>query len=134
MFTFLIVILMILALLLTVAVLLQPGKGGGLDGTSFGGIGGQFASQFGARQTADFLQKFTIGAAIAILVLTILTNMYFLENTDATRAPVTVGAERPSTPTLPGAPGGNALPAPTPAAETPALEPTPDPPSESDGN
>lgn len=115
MYIFLLIILFILSILLIVAVMLQPGKGGGLTGDTFGGLGGQFGSMFGVRRTVDFLQKFTIGLAIAILVLSVMTNKFFLETTTAERAPVTVGADKPPAPTQ--------LPVPQPGGTPPAATP-----------
>lgn len=119
MFILLSVILTLAAILLILVVLLQPGKGGGLagGGSSFGsGMTGQFNTMFGARRTADFLQKFTIYLALGILGLTILTNKFFLPNTGAEveRRPVTAGAPASST-TVPQAPA----PAPAPQQAAP---------------
>lgn len=100
------VFLLIAAVLLILAVLIQPGKGSGLASAGFSGISSQFSNMFGVRRTADFLQKFTIGLAIAILVLIIATNKFFLDTTatqgtntgTGERLPVTVGAEKPAVP------------------------------------
>lgn len=103
MFIFLSVLLTLAAILLILVVLLQPGKGGGLagGGSSFGsGMTGQFNTMFGARRTADFLQKFTIGLALGIIVVTVLTNKFFLPgagSVEAERRPVTAGAPAPTT-------------------------------------
>jgi len=89
--TLLIILCGLAAALLIIAVLVQPGKGE-LSAT-MGGIGSQFGSMMGMRKAADFLQKFTIGLAIAIFVLTLLVNKFFLSNTEVTRKPVTEGQE-----------------------------------------
>lgn len=60
------VLILIASVLITLVVLVQNSKGGGLASN--------FASsnQFmGVRKTADFLEKFTWGLAIAILVLSL---------------------------------------------------------------
>jgi preprotein translocase subunit SecG len=92
------VILLIAAILLILAVLIQPSKSGGLGSAGFGGVSGQFSNMFGVRRTTDFLQKFTIGIALAILLLVVITNKFFLDTGSASqgeRVPVTVGAEKP---------------------------------------
>ena len=99
MFAFIVVILLILAVLLTVVVLLQPGKG---DITaSMGGLSGQFTSMFGSRRAMDLLTKMTIGFAIAIFVLILLTNLFFLGGESEGPRAVTEGVELPATPATP---------------------------------
>lgn len=67
MFAMILLILFIpVCVLLTLIVLLQSGKGGGLAG-AFGGPGSQ--AFLGARGAADFLGKLTIYLAIAFMVL-----------------------------------------------------------------
>lgn len=97
------VFLLIAAVLLVVAVLIQPGKGAGLASAGFGGITGQFSNMFGVRRTTDFLQKFTISLAIGIIVLIVITNKFFLDTSvnrggGNERAPITTGAEKPALP------------------------------------
>ncbi|MCQ2135939.1 MAG: preprotein translocase subunit SecG [Bacteroidales bacterium] len=63
-FIFLTVIVIIASILLTIVVLLQNGKGGGLASNFVAGN-----QTFGVRQTADFLEKFTwVLVAIVFLV------------------------------------------------------------------
>lgn len=60
------VLILIASVLITLVVLVQNSKGGGLASN--------FASSnqyMGVRKTADFLEKFTWGLAIAILVLSL---------------------------------------------------------------
>ena len=76
MYALLITVSILIAVLLIIVVLLQSSKGGGLAGT-FGG-GGQFGTVFGARRTADFLSRATWWLAGALLVLTIVINLFFL--------------------------------------------------------
>lgn len=117
MFVFMSILLTLAAILLILVVLLQPGKGGGLagGGSSFGsGMTGQFNTMFGARRTADFLQKFTIYLALGILVVTIFTNKLFLPNSSSAqgeRKPVTAGATAPA-----------AVPQQAPAQQAPAQQ------------
>jgi len=76
MYPLLISITVIVAVVLIIVVLLQSSKGGGLAGT-FGG-GGQFGTVFGTRRTADFLSRATWWLAGALLVLTLVINLFFL--------------------------------------------------------
>lgn len=75
MFWFLVTLLVIDCILLTVVVLMQASKGGGLAGT-FGG--GSVGMVFGVRRTADFLIRATQILAGIFLVLSILINIFFL--------------------------------------------------------
>lgn len=100
MFVFMCIIMILAGLLLVAAVLLQPGKGAGLSG--FGGASGQLTNMFGARRTSDFLQKFTIGLALGILLLAVVTNKFFLSpsadaaGTGDERTPITQGVAKPT--------------------------------------
>ena len=68
-FTVIAILVLIAAVLLTIVVLLQNGKGGGLASNFVAGN-----QTFGVRQTADILEKITWGLAAAILVLSIVSN------------------------------------------------------------
>ena len=61
------IIIVIASILLTLVVLVQNSKGGGLAANFAAGN-----QTFGVRQTADFLEKLTWGLAATILVLCIL--------------------------------------------------------------
>ena len=67
MYTFLIVLILIASILLVLAVLVQSPKSG--MASNFGASN----QVMGVRQTADFLEKFTWGAAVTILALTLLS-------------------------------------------------------------
>ncbi len=70
MVNFLTVIIALICLLLTLVVLIQNPKGGGVDST----FGGQGANQmFGAAKSSDFIEKLTWGLAISLFVLCIIT-------------------------------------------------------------
>lgn len=75
MFTFLTLLEIVIAILLTVVVLLQNSKGGGLD-SSFGG--GNIGTVFGVRRASDFLTKATTYLATAFIVLALVINLFFL--------------------------------------------------------
>ena len=79
MFYFLIVLIGILAVILTLVVLLQSGKGGGLAGIA---AGGGTTQVLGARQAPDVLEKATWVLATLFIVLCILTN-FTIERGDA---------------------------------------------------
>lgn len=94
------ILLVLAGILLVAAVLIQPGKGAGLT-AGMGGVSGQISGMFGARRTADFLQKFTIGLGLGILLLAVVTNKFFLSAPTAVgageeRAPITTGAAKPA--------------------------------------
>ena len=57
------IIIVVLSILLTLVVLIQNSKGGGLAANFAAGN-----QAFGVRQTADFLEKITWGLAASILV------------------------------------------------------------------
>ena len=86
MYSLLITISLLISLFLIIVVLLQSSKGGGLAGTFGGGGGGQFGTVFGTRRTADFLSRSTWWLAGALLVLTIIINLFFLPGRSSTEA------------------------------------------------
>ncbi len=73
MFSFLIVLIALIGLLLTVIVLLQSGKGGGLAGIASGGATQQI---LGSRTAPDVLEKATWFLGATFIVLCILTNFF----------------------------------------------------------
>ena len=81
MYTFLIIIHVLVSLLLTLTILMQSSKGGGLSGT-FGGSGG--SSLFGGREAATFLSKLTTGFAVAFFVISILIGIMSAPRGEAT--------------------------------------------------
>jgi preprotein translocase subunit SecG len=95
MLSFVMVLMMIISVLLTVVVLLQPGKGGMTS--SLAGLSGQFSSMFGTRKAVDFLSKLTIGLAVAIMLLSLVANIWLVGIDENVRKPVTEGAQLPPT-------------------------------------
>ena len=71
MFVFLIVVIALIGIMMTLLVLLQAGKGGGLAGIASGGATTQI---LGARQAPDVLEKGTWILATVFIVLCIMTN------------------------------------------------------------
>lgn len=91
------IIIIICSILLIAVVLLQPGKGD-LSAT-FGGISSQMGSMFGMQKTANILTRITKALAIAILVLTLFANKFFVGTGDYAPnelKPVTEGASKPA--------------------------------------
>ena len=70
MYTFLIVLILIASVLMVLAVLVQNPKSG--MASNFGASN----QVMGVRQTADFLEKFTWGAAVVILALSLLSTVF----------------------------------------------------------
>ncbi len=71
MFVFLIVVIALIGVLMTLSILVQSGKGGGLAGIAAGGATRQI---LGARQAPDVLEKATWTLATLFIVLCVLTN------------------------------------------------------------
>lgn len=71
MYTVIAIIIVIASVLLTLVVLVQNSKGGGLAANFASGN-----QAFGVRQTADFLEKATWTLAIVIIVLCILATAF----------------------------------------------------------
>jgi len=121
MYTFIIVLICIAAVLLVLVVLAQNPKSG---------MAANFASSnqvMGVRQTADFLEKFTWGLAIAIVVLSLLASVAVpdhksINNVDLPALQLNQNNEGLNTETLPLTEAGEV---PAPATETPAPAETP---------
>lgn len=69
-YVFIIILIIIAAALLVLAVLAQHPKGG--MAANFGASN----QVMGVRQTADFLERFTWGSAIAIVALSVMATMF----------------------------------------------------------
>lgn len=119
MITFLTVLIIIVCVLLTLIVLIQNSKGGGLTS----GLAGN-AQLMGVRKTTDFLEKATWTLAIALVVLSLLINMLAKSGTTGVqdtelREKINTTAPETKPLTVPGntapAPGQQQAPAPAPA-------------------
>ena len=75
MYTFAIIVEVIIGILLMLAILMQSSKGGGLAG-GFGGA--NMGAVFGVRRTSDFLTKLTQWLAGAFMILALVINMWLL--------------------------------------------------------
>src|SRR3989339_1070321 len=71
MYTVIAILIVIASILLTIVVLVQNSKGGGLAANFASGN-----QTFGVRQTADFLEKATWTLAISIIVLCVLATAF----------------------------------------------------------
>ena len=76
-FTILTVLVLVASVLITLVVLLQNGKGGGLASNFVAGN-----QTFGVRQTADILEKITWGLAAFVLVVAIVTSFTLSKGTE----------------------------------------------------
>ena len=116
-FTILAVLVILASILLTIVVLLQNGKGGGLASNFAAGN-----QTFGVRQTADILEKVTWGLVAFVFVVTIVSSFATSGNTkggmDVTdQIERSIEESRPQFPPVQGVPGAG-----TPAQEAPAQE------------
>lgn len=115
------IIIVIASILLTLVVLVQNSKGGGLAANFAAGN-----QTFGVRQTADFLEKLTWGFAATILVLCIVAT-FLVPKKKARNSQVKEQIERneaaPGQPELPvGTYPVDGTEAPANATEAPAAE------------
>ncbi len=84
MYTFLMVVEIVISIFLIIVVLMQASKGGGLAG-SFGGS--NIGTVFGVRRTSDFLGKTTTILASIFIVLALVIN-FILPSRDQVRESV----------------------------------------------
>ncbi len=103
MYSILIILILMGAILMIAVVLLQPGKGD-LTAT-FGGLSSQFGAVFGMQRANDLLAKVTKWIAAIILVLILLTNKFFVSQHSVEQQvkPVTEGTSVPTQQQMPGA-------------------------------
>lgn len=116
MYIFITILILLAAILMILAVLVQKSKGGGLAS------GFSSSNQImGVRKTTDFLEKFTWTLAGVMIVLSILTAKYTTSQSNNPQSQVEVQQPAPLNPsTAPDvAPG---LPIPTDAPTQPAPE------------
>ena len=106
--TFLIVLILIASVLMILAVLVQNPKSG--MASNFGASN----QVMGVRQTADFLEKFTWGAAVVILVLSLVFTI-FIKGDEATAIETEPVATEEQAPVMPQSEA--------PAVETPVETP-----------
>ena len=80
MYVFLTVLIMLVCVFLVLAVLIQNPKGGGLS-AGFGGMGNQV---MGARRATDFIEKFTWGSVVSLLVLSLASGIFMPKQSEKT--------------------------------------------------
>jgi preprotein translocase subunit SecG len=83
MYTFLVVLFVLLSFLMIVVILLQAGKGQGLAGAIGGGMAGQ--SIFGGRGAGDFLSKATTYIATGYMILAIAIGLIYKTEAEETQ-------------------------------------------------
>lgn len=74
MYSFLIIIHVLVCIILTIVILLQSSKGGGLAGV-FGGGGGGMGAVFGGRGAASFLSRLTTILAILFMLVALILGL-----------------------------------------------------------
>lgn len=120
-FTFLIILIALLGILMTTVILMQAGKGGGLSG--IGGGGGATTQILGARQAPDILEKATWTFGVIFIVLAILTNFAIPSEERGSVLQERAGEtpleqqQEPALPPMEGEEGGETEPAPLPPSE-----------------
>lgn len=126
MYTLLMIFCIIMAILLILAVLIQPGKADMIAG--MGGFGGQMSNLFGHRQSRNLLQNITMGLTAGLMLTAILVNKMalpeqtsgmrgsVLDNAVPSELPAAAPVQRQPQPAQP----QPAQPQPTPPANTPA--------------
>jgi preprotein translocase subunit SecG len=97
MYTFFLVVEIVVSVLLTIVVLMQASKGGGLAG-SFGGA--NIGTVFGVRRTSDFLSKTTTILATLFIVLALFINLVVLPKGDRV-TPSVIQSQAPPSGALP---------------------------------
>lgn len=109
-FTILTVLVILASVLLTIVVLLQNGKGGGLASNFVAGN-----RTFGVRQTADILEKITWGLVAFVFVVSVITT-FATGNKSKSGVDITDKVENIATEQVPEFPAAP-LPAENPSAE-----------------
>ncbi len=93
MFTFFMIVEILVSVILMIAVLMQSSKGGGLAG-SFGGA--NIGTVFGVRRTSDFLTKTTTVLATLFIVLALFINLFLLPRGEGSQQSIIQSVPPPS--------------------------------------
>lgn len=83
MYTFLVVLFVLLSAIMIVVILLQAGKGQGLAGSIGGGMAGN--AIFGGRGAGDFLSKTTTYVATAYMILALAIGLIYKSEAEETQ-------------------------------------------------
>ncbi len=118
MYTVIAILIVIASVILTLVVLVQNSKGGGLAANFASGN-----QTFGVRQTADFLEKATWTLAIVIIVLCIAATAFVSSKSDSNKSSIKDRIENTAPVAQPQFPVDAAAPATEAPAETPAETP-----------
>lgn len=120
MFTFSIVLITLIAIVMVFVILLQSGQGGGLAGIASGGAAQQV---LGTRQSPDTLEKATWTLGTIFIMLCLLSN--FLIQPEETGSVLQQGAQTPmeQQSPLPGA-GDDAAPLPEGGGDAEPMSPS----------
>jgi len=95
MYSFLVLLEIIISVLLIIVILLQNSKGGGLAA----GLGGSnIGTVFGVRRASDFLSKATTYLAGAFIILALAINLFFLPGKGKTAESVIQSGQPASVP------------------------------------
>lgn len=100
MFEFLIVVISIIGVLMTLGILLQSGKGGGLAGIASGGATTQI---LGSRHAPDFLERTTWSLGGLFIVLCVLTT-FTIDTSDSAESVIQQQTRSQTQPFAPGTP------------------------------
>ena len=93
MYTFFIVVEILISILLMIVVLMQASKGGGLAGT----LGtSNLGTVFGVRRTSDFLTKTTTVLATLFMVLALFINLVVLPRTERSQESIIQSGPQPT--------------------------------------
>ena len=113
-FALLIVLIALIGVVMSLVILLQAGKGGGLAGIAGGGATTQI---LGARQAPDILEKGTWILATLFIVLCILTN-FAIDSGDSQRSIIQSQSTQQAQPDVIDFGDENITPAPVPETPT----------------
>ena len=120
MYLALVILILLICFLLSLIVLAQNPKGGGIS-SQFGAGGA--ANLMGVKRTGDLLEKLTWGFAIGLIVSTLATHMLSSGTNGPVRSVNQQAAQRAVVPAAAPAP----MSAPAPGATAPSTVPAPQP-------
>ncbi len=83
MYTFLVIMFILISFIMIVAILLQAGKGQGLAGSIGGGAGA--SAIFGGRGAADFLSKATTWVAVLYMAFAIIIGVLYKSEAESSQ-------------------------------------------------
>lgn len=95
MFTFLVILIIIVCLFIVMLVLIQNPKGGGLTG----GVGSTASNIIGVQSAGDVMEKTTWGSAILLMLLCVCTAFILPRDDDNTTIQKTMTEEAAKLPT-----------------------------------